>query len=59
MRTLPKNGEYLAMTQPSESKGATRPITRSKANEKWIGLLFLVGTVTFIVAFFYVLGVFS
>ena len=47
------------MTHPGESKGATRPITRSKANERWIGLLFLVGTVTFIVAFFYVLGVYS
>jgi hypothetical protein len=47
------------MTHPGESKGATRPITRSKANERWIGLLVLVGTITFIAAFFYVLGVFS
>jgi hypothetical protein len=47
------------MTQPSQSKGATRPNTRSKNNERWIGLLVLVGTITFIVAFFYVLGVFS
>jgi hypothetical protein len=47
---------YLAMIQSGESKGATRPITRSKASERWI---FLLETVTFIVAFFYLLGVFS
>jgi hypothetical protein len=46
-------GEHLVADQ---SDGGTKQVPDGK---RWIGFLYLLGTVGFTVAFFYVLGIFS